>query len=423
MSARLWITALAVSALAACRTAPEEPAAPAAAPPRASAPAQPPEDMAADTGMMSQAPEAAPVAAPSAPAPGAQWKQPAVATPAAVPMPAPPGPKLAEGEAGPAPQALGRNEALTARFTAADQTVRYSFEAGERELSLFELAASGYSRGSSSGARIRVTDERGAVLFEEQRAGGTTWHAFWGFAAPAAGSHAVELSAREAPFRFVLVRHSNYARRAPGEVAQFGDALLLHSYLADAADSARFVVSLAAGETVALKVLGTREEARTEARMGARTRPDAAMAQGGRAFQSFQFDVELDGKRVVERAQFALVSAERACEAAIEVQPRYLGDGGLFDLALERSPEQRTVHGLVLDAEDRPLSGVELEFLREPDLDPIGKCASASDGTYRFVVLPGDLTIRMRKGGRGTAQEAHVHVGEDRELNLLVTGR
>jgi hypothetical protein len=132
--------------------------------------------------------------------------------------------------------------------------------------------------------------------------------------------------------------------------------------------------------------------------------------------------LELDGAPVAA-GTFALVRAERAGLLAITVshaEPDATeADGTLFDLVLERNPRKVELTGLVVDREDRPLAGVELEFLREPDGETLGRCTTSETGTWSHAVLPGDLTVRLRRAGERSVTEVSTHAATSGELNLL----
>jgi hypothetical protein len=77
----------------------------------------------------------------------------------------------------------------------------------------------------------------------------------------------------------------------------------------------------------------------------------------------------------------------------------------------------------VVDRDDLPLSSHEIEFLREPDLDRVGSCATGPGGRYEASVLPGELTIRVRRKGGNASHDIRVHVDASQSIDLLVPTR
>jgi hypothetical protein len=352
------------------------------------------------------------------------WTPPAAldAAPAGVPMPQAPAPARGDKRK-PLPNSapFGRNAYFTDRFTETGQNVTYPFVAGKGELSLFELAASGYERAASSSAKLEILDANGRVLWDDQRGGGSTWRVFWSFVAPAEGEYRLSMTTAEGSFRYVLVRHSNYAARKNGETLALDGRALVHSYLADSGDRARFTLECDGSERIAIKLLPTREEARTEMRSTvSKKRAPAGTMQGGLAFQTFQFTLTSKNGLLSSASTFALVRPPKG-ELGIEINALHPGDGGLFDLEIVRSPPLVELDGVVVDRDDLPLASHEIEFLREPDR--VGSCATGPGGRYEASVLPGELTIRVRRKGGNATHDIHVHVDASQSIDLLVPVR
>jgi hypothetical protein len=402
---------------------------------------------------------------------------PLTAIPAALPFPPLP-PVAREGEPRPpSPRTIDRDGWVVDRFTAEGQSVRYPFEARAGELSLFELATWGYARGWSSTAGIRLLDPRGKVLVDELRPGTVVYRPFLAFVAPETGLFVCELRAEVECFRYTLVRHSSYAPRARDQALALGDAGEVHSYLASGDDFARFTLRLDAGAEVAFKVQGTRPEAREETRSAARESPrarrmaaertqrsassperapskgavqerraaergkepdmepgmeprmapdmDAGMerssgpALGGRQFQTFRLRVLLRGEPLAPPAHYVRFTAPEDGDYEVEVSALYPGDGGLFELLVERGGPTHAVSGTVVGPEDEVLAGAALEFLREPDLDPVASVRAGEEGDYAVRVPPGSYRIRIARPD-GSAHEVLALVEEDRALDLLV---
>jgi hypothetical protein len=360
---------------------------------------------------------------PATPPRDGPWVRPAPldARPTALPWPEPPAPERSQRTPLPVRQPLERNAWVADRFTASGQQATYAFFAEAGELALFELAAYGFERGSGPRLRLAVLDARDELLQETVRGGGVAWRALISFVAPADRSYRLELSARQDPCRFVLARHSDYTPNGAAAIELDGRERL-HGQLASAADRALYSLRLAAGEELALELEGTRLEARQEARM---LRNEAGGRGGERARRQYApcvMALTLDGVPIAS-GTFALVRAERAGLLAIEVRHAEAdaaeADGALFDLVLERNPKKVELTGVVVDREDRPLPGVELEFLREPDGEALGRCTTSETGAWTHAVLPGDLTVRLRRAGERGVAEVSTHAAESGELNLL----
>lgn len=358
-------------------------------------------------------------------------------------LPPLPGLELAGPRTAPAPATLERDAALADRFTAQGQSVRYDFTARAGELSIFELSAVGFARGWSAAATLRVLDADGNALAEERMEGGVQFRPLLAFTAPAEGAYALEVSAAREYFRYALVRHSGYAPRAAEPVVVDGRGRV-HGWLAGGDDVARFRVPARAGETLVLKVEGTREEARQERRlelvaaldgrgaaMGGMTmggmRGDSMRAMDGRGpasvFPALRLEVP-DLPAIESRGEsFArLVPDEDGLvEVAVRTWPG--AQAVLFDLLVQRAEPVHPVRGIVVDADDEPCAGIELLFLREPDLDPWTRTASNAAGYYHVELPAGDYRVQLQRPGRQGAQLVRAGVARPTELNLLLTLR
>ena len=408
-------------------------------------------------------------------APATAAPDPLSAAPAAMPFPPLPPVSRPDPPHPPAPRTIERDGWVVDRFTAEGQSVRYPFEARAGELSLFELATWGYARGWSSTARIRLLDPRGKVLVDEVRPGKVVYRPFLAFVAPEPGLFVCELRAEVECFRYTLVRHSSYTPRAGEQALALEDAEGVHSYLASGDDRARFALALEAGAEVAFKVQGTRGEARDEARsrsredprarrmsserarrdtpehaarevamdergtvepgmepamdpgMEPRMAPDmdpsmersAGAALGGGQFQTFQVRVSLRGEPLAPPAHYVRFTAPEAGRYEVEVSAVHPGDGGLFDLLVERGGPLHGLRGVVVGPDDELLAGASVQFLREPDLDPVASVRAGEAGEYAARVPPGSYRIRIARPD-GSAHEVLARVEEDRALDLLV---
>ncbi len=391
-----------------------------------------------------RAPKVAPVApaAPVAPvAPKAVAKLPAApsaldAKPAAVPMPAaPPAQRPARdaNAAQPRDQSgeLTRNASVVGRLPEPGQRASFPFQCEAGEQSLFELAAYGYTRAGEGHVRLAIEDETGKVAWESERDVVVTWRDFVAFTAPAAGTWIFSLTVLQGGYRFVLVRHSDYPALGSAPL-DLGQRAVVHGHLPNAESVAKFLVPAKAGEELALKLTGTREEARVEARRGAtdmstmmsriesKKDVDRMMGSSKLLFQTFEFEAFADGVSLGPVGSYLRLKAPR--EGTIEVRVRAqrpaLG-GGLFDLALERSLDLLRVSGVVVDSEDQPLSGVDIVFLREPDADPVGRARSNERGEYETTLLAGNLAVQMVCGPRAAQQSVRVQVLAEMSLDLI----
>lgn len=354
------------------------------------------------------------------------------AKPAHLEFPKLPGNQLGEERPVPAPAALGRDGALADRFTAAGQSVRYAFESGAGEVSFFELSAAGYARGWSMAAALRVLDAEGNILCERSSDGGALLRCTLAFTAPQAGAFELELDAVREYFRYGLVRHSSYAARSvePIQLAAHGR---VHGWLAGDADVMRLRVPTRAGESLELRVEGTREEARRERHTALSARLERAadgedMRGGGMRmmgantplFPDLRLEVSSDDI-VAAAGDFARLvpSADGFVDVLVGTAPG--APVALFDLVLTRAEPTHAVHGLVVDADDEPCAGVELTFLREPAMSPWTSATSDTAGRYRVELPAGDYRVRLARPGTDAAQVVRAGVRGATELNLLST--
>jgi hypothetical protein len=337
-------------------------------------------------------------------------------------LPPVPSPDRPAQPTAPASSHLDRDSAIAERFTAQGQSVVYGFEAEAGELSLFGLESWGWARGWRSSARVRVLDAHGNVLLDELRAGPSVYHHVSTFVAPASGNFRYELTAAEQCFRYRVTRHSSYVPHAGDTPLALGQASLLHGYLAEAKDEARYTLELSAGEEVWIKVLNSDLPARAERRAYNPPRLGSG-SFAGFMYQGFVLDVRLDGAVLVERTRSVLLRAPRAGTYEVHIHTAHAhegpGGGGLFDLELRRRVEKVALQGTVADEEGTPLAGVELTFFHGIDRDQVGTVRSASDGTYLLQVPVGRYRVLLHDAERGTSeQELQVPGARDRNLVL-----
>jgi hypothetical protein len=345
----------------------------------------------------------------------------------------------ADRPACPAPAARGRRARARRR-----RGGRLQRDRSERELSLFALGAWGYERGWQSAARLEVLNAAGEVLASRVRPGGVMHATFLPFVAPQDGRYALVLGAEDQYFRYVLERHSGYVARPEGAVYAIGARDTVHGYLADQADSLTYAVDVEAGVPLSLRVSNDPQVARNRQRnerarqLGrvADKKPLHAAGDGqrGRGMEPAEemrarmragpeeahasypaLTLELRGE---ELGHYQLLTPEVSGQLLFEVRGTSRGEGGLFVLEIERDPELVGVHGHVGDAEDDPVEGVQLDFLREPDFDPVGRAVTGPDGTYALDVPPGTYQVLLRKDGRG-AETLRLPIEEARAVNAF----
>ena len=366
------------------------------------------------------------------------WTPPAAidAKPAGVPMPAAPPPQkpargATGGDARDQSGELTRNSSVLGRLPEAGQRAAFPFHAEAGEQSLFEIAAFGYSRAASGRVRISIEDSKGKVAWQSERDVAVTWRDFTAFTPDRAGTWTYALTVLEGGYRFALVRHSDYP--ALGATAlDLGTHDLVHGHLPNAETIATFSVPVSAGEELALKLIGTREEAREEARRGATdmnamaARMDVMQAAGRMAggaklqFQRFDLEAFADGVALGPRGTYLRLKASHSGSIEVKVRARYAsGGGGLFDLIVERPLTLLHVRGVAVDSEDQPLSDVEVNFLREPDADLVGFARTNAAGEYETTVLAGNLAIQMLKGPIAAAESVRVHIEGDKQVDLM----
>jgi hypothetical protein len=305
----------------------------------------------------------------------------------------------------PAPGRIERDAALADRFTAERQSVAYEFDARGGELSLFSLMTWGYALGWSSRSRLRVLDEQGTALVDRELAGGVAWFDFLAFVAPHDGTYRYTLELEQGWFRYRLVRRSSYEARLPGVPEELGAAARIDGYLDSGADERVYRVHLRRQQRVHLKLLSAEEDARKEQR-------------GQRPFSVHPaFRMRVEGQ--AGDASFAVLEpgAERDC--LVHVRMQQPGNGGRFLLTCERDPQMLAVRGCVVDRVDRLMPGVELEFLRGPDRDPVGRASTDESGNYAIEVPPGAYRVRMRWLGVQSPHGAWCTVLHPRRLDVM----
>lgn len=319
----------------------------------------------------------------------------------------------------PAPGSLGRDAALADRFTTQGQSVRYAFAMRAGELAIFDLGCFGNARGWRATARVRILAPDGAECAALEREGPVVQHVVTCFAAPADGEYVYELTAARSFFRYRLVRRSGFRDRELGACEDLGARTSVVGFLKSGDDRARYRLPVAAGEEVAVKVVNHDEEGRVERRTPTPRRPyDGVYA--GMLYQGFELELLADGRALAPKGRFARVRADAAGELEVEVLGTFRGDGGLFELEIERDPVKVAVRGLVLDAADAPVPGASLVFQRGPDRDAWSAVVTRADGSFDCELPPGAYRIALSKDG--SACEVAANLLEAREINLILPG-
>ena len=355
------------------------------------------------------------------------------ARPAAEPLPALPGIEDPDPSVAPARQALERDGVLLDRFTADGQQADYDLQAERGELCLFELVAAGYARGWTMAATLRVTTHDEQVLVERASTGGVQMHTFLAFQAPASGEYRLRVIPTESTFRYALVRHGSYAPHGASP-RWVGARERLHDWVAGDTERVLYAVPVRAGEVLALSVEGTRAAARAERRSLLAAQADGAASAMMRAapedgrerasrparFPKLRLEVLGDTRPAAASPTFALLppaGADGVVQVEVGVAP---GEpGGLLDLVVRRDVACHALHGVVVDADDAPLAGVDVRFLLEPDLEPWGRGVTDAQGAYAVRVPAGDYRVELRRSASGPVQAARAGVATAGELNLM----
>lgn len=359
------------------------------------------------------------------------------ARPAGVPLPEVPGIERSEPYVAPAGGTLERDGAVADRFTAAGQRTSYAFDARAGELSIFELATTGYARGWTAACALRVVDAEGRVLCASARAGEAQFRVLLAFLAERDGRYTLEVEPTSEYFRYQLVRHSGYASHAAtGGAIEVDGRERVHTWLGRAPSVVRMRVPVHAGEELVVRVEGTREEAREERR---RARdidlaggPEAVMAMGGRRMRMLASGrapaavfagarLALAPRSDVVHESPTLVRVDPASDGWLDLALVAEDDQvALVDLVVERAPERVEVSGALIDADDEGLAGVPLEFLLEPDLDVWARVTTGDDGAWSARLPLGDWRVRLpANDGPPTVLRMGI-TGPARDLVLLV---
>jgi hypothetical protein len=369
---------------------------------------------------------------------------------------------VAEGSRTPRVGSLTRDAAVSGKFTAPGQLDSFRFEAEAGELSLFDMGRFGYARGGQSTGLLRILDADGEALKSVTQAGGPVNRKFVPFVAPATGLYTLELSTTVGAYRYQLVRHSRYYLRAADELLDFGSRDALHGWLAGPADEVSYSVDFVAGQELFLSVRNTTEAARQERRLerkevpwdvvamqatadGHQTaghddpgeeargssragragtantgRSSSRAASGASEFPQLLLRVTRDGEDLSASLPSVLFTPTTSGRHVIVVSAPGSAEGGLFDLAIEHEPPKVAVHGFVGDHDDEPVGGLVLHFLRQPELDYVGKQTTDQSGEFALEVPPGDYVIFLvsREARR---QVLRVAIPTARELNAIFT--
>jgi len=296
------------------------------------------------------------------------------------------------------------------------------------------------------GLEIRI--EAGEVLSQRLRSGGTVYRELHCFTAPAKGSYVLELSADLHHFRYTLVRHSGYLARSVGTAYAFGDGNLVRGYLADPRDRVSYLLELGAGERVAMRVVDSHPQGAKQARamrarepgrvvriepvgpqdrratgseeeMRRRLREDSADAVH-LSYPSWTLEVaDETGEVVVSAAHYAHLTALSPGTYRITVCSNGQGEGGLFDLTVERNPELLHVTGYVGDRDDEPVPGITIHLLREPGIDHVATILTDAAGRWEAHLPPGPYILLLQRGKDDPVERVQTGIEAAREVNAI----
>jgi len=314
----------------------------------------------------------------------------------------PPIPPLAAPDPSRAPASgrIERDSAVADRFTAEKQRVEYAFDARAGELSLFSLMTWGYARGWRSRSQLSVIDDTGRTLASTSRAGEVAWFEFLAFVAPHEGTYRFTLELEEGWYRYRLVRNSSYRAHLPGADEEIGAAARVDGYLASSSDEVGYKLHVASGERVELKVESAEEDGRKEQRYK-------------------RANVLHPAYRLDTGGSFAVLAAGSSRDVRLRVRTQNPGSGGRFVLVVERNPPLFALTGCVVDRDDRLLPGVELEFLRGADRDPLGTARTDAAGNYSIELPTGPYEVHLKRLGVTSPQTVECTVLAARKLDLM----
>lgn len=313
----------------------------------------------------------------------------------------------------PRPGEIGRDAALADRFTAAGQSVEYAFEARAGELALFSLEAWGYDYGWRARAAVCVLDEAGRAYDAREFASGMAGFDLLAFVAPRDGLFRYRIELREGWFRYRLARRSSHRAHLRGELVELARAPRVAGYLASGEDEVRYALQLAAGERVDLALRHAEPQGRSEQR-----------GRGANVLHpALELTLEGTGEAPDARCGAYLVLPRGTARRCV-VRVRTRGGGGAgggarFELLVAREPRLCALEGVVVDREDRPLAGVELEFLRGADRDCTARAITDAAGRYAAEVTPGPYRVRLGHWGVRAPHGADCVIEGARRLDLV----
>ncbi len=352
-----------------------------------------------------------------------------------------PGPDRSGEPVAPPAGRIERDSHVADRFLAEGQRVVYDFDARAGELALFELTTCGYERGWQAQAELSVLGPDGKILAAHTVLGGTVFRVFLAFTAPADGAFHLELVASQQYFRYILVRHSRFTAHVPDALYALEGRARLFDYLADSGETVRYELEVTQGETIGLRVLPSSDASRRAGRLERRTsiqgQEAGAMASGGRMSTGGgamrmdgmrrggdtpwlpELEAFLDGEPVGPAGHYLAFVAPRDGRVEVRVRSQAVGEGGIYDLAIERSLPRFQVRGSVADADGEACAGRLVDFFREPEFDLVGTVQSGTDGGYEAAVPAGEYTIRVQSPGSAPPICVQAKIDANRELHLI----
>lgn len=326
---------------------------------------------------------------------------------------------------------IGRNQGVGGRFLEEGTDVEYRFESKKGEVSLFMLSTWGFSRGWQSTAEIRVLDEAGFVLASRSRHGGTRYQVFLAFEAPRDGEFRCQLRAAKEHYRYTLARHSDFTPEF-GSRAAIGTQEQSYGFVADAGKRVIFELELEAGRETSVEVVNAAPRTR---RIAAQKRSSqlgtGAIGQSPAMRKTPIMDSGSDqdwpalALRVIGQVEplersphYLRFTPEKTGVYQVEVFCRNQGDGGIFELLIDRDLDVHAVSGHVADKQARARGEVELRFYREPDLGLAATAKSDAKGNFTAAVPDGAYTITMHREGFAS-KSLRTNILSDRELNTI----
>ena len=95
------------------------------------------------------------------------------------------------------------------------------------------------------------------------------------------------------------------------------------------------------------------------------------------------------------------------------------GEGGIFDLVVERDPELVHVTGYVGNRDDDPVAGITIHLLHEPGIDHVATVVTDAGGDWEADLPPGPYTLLLRRGEDGPVERVQTGIEAARQVNAI----